>query len=141
MAYQFSADPARIDHVAVHRWLSEHSYWAQGRSREVQDAAIAGSRSYGVYDERTGAQVAYARVVTDGVTFAWLCDVIVDPGVRGNGAGTLLVEGVVADLDALRLKRILLKTADAHGLYRKVGFEPLTDADQWMERPAPSTGP
>lgn len=85
--------------------------------------------------------MAYARVVTDGVTFAWLCDAIVDPGVRGNGARTLLIEGVVADLDPLRLRRILLKTADAHGLYRKVGSEPLTDADRWMERPAPSAGP
>lgn len=135
-AYVFSADPARIDAGRVHRLLSEHAYWATGRRREVQDAAIAGSRNYGVYDAATGVQVAYARVVTDGATFAWLCDVIVDPDVRGRGVGVQLVEGVVADLEPLRLKRVLLVTEDAHELYRKVGFRELEDPERWMVRPA-----
>ncbi len=134
-AYVFSADPSRIDAGRVHHLLSEHAYWAAGRPREVQDAAISGSRNYGVYDAATGDQVAYARVVTDGATFAWLCDVIVDPDARGQGVGVQLVEGVVADLEPLRLKRVLLVTEDAHELYSKVGFRRLEDPERWMVRP------
>ncbi|WP_454129164.1 hypothetical protein [Microbacterium aurum] len=81
----FSADPARIDVALVHRWLSEESYWAKGRPRATQDVAMAGSRNYGVYDEATGAQLAYARVVTDGALFAWLCDVF---GLFGHPVGS-----------------------------------------------------
>lgn len=134
--YDFSVDPGRIDADRVHHLLSEHSYWALGRSREVQDAAIAGSRNYGIYDTETGQQVAYARVVTDGATFAWLCDVIVDPEIRGHGLGVRLVEGVMADLEPLGLKRMLLKTGDAHGLYEKFGFDVVGDPELWMIRTA-----
>jgi GNAT superfamily N-acetyltransferase len=116
----FSADSARIDRDLVHGWLSEQAYWALGRTRAAQDAAIDASRNYGVYGEG-GGQVAYARVVTDGQTFAWLCDVFVDPSVRGLGAGKL-VAGVLEDLDALGLPRTMLATADAHGLYAQYGF-------------------
>jgi GNAT superfamily N-acetyltransferase len=118
----------------VHSWLSQDSYWAQGRSRETQDAAIDASRNYGVHDEETGEQVAYARVVTDGVTFAWLCDVFVPPEVRGRGVGKMLVAAVIEDLEPLGLKRALLSTADAHGLYAQYGFAPLADPSTMMAR-------
>ncbi|MGR0220825.1 GNAT family N-acetyltransferase [Agromyces sp. ZXT2-6] len=131
---RFSSDPADLDRERVHRWLSEHAYWALGRTREAQDAAIAGSRNYGAYDEQTGEQLGYARVVTDAVTFAWLCDVIVDPGARGRGVGVGLVGFVLADLDPLGLKRIALATGDAHGVYERFGFEPLSNPEQWMVR-------
>lgn len=131
--FEFSADRARVDADWVHRTLSEHAYWALGRPREVQDAANAASRCYGVYAESTGEQVAFARVVTDGATFAWLCDVIVGQAVRGRGVGKLLVAGVVADLEPLGLRRILLKTGDAHGLYAQHGWEPLREPASWME--------
>ncbi|WP_041294828.1 GNAT family N-acetyltransferase [Isoptericola variabilis] len=131
----FSSDPSRIDAERVHALLSTHAYWALGRPREVHEAAMAGSRNYGVYDAETGRQLAYARVVTDGATFAWLCDVIVDPDARGAGIGVRLVQGVLADLEPLRLKRIALVTEDAHGLYRKAGFEVLDDPERWMVRP------
>ncbi|CAM5233861.1 hypothetical protein SAURM35S_04553 [Streptomyces aurantiogriseus] len=85
--YEISADPARIDAERVHRWLSTDAYWALGREREKQDRAIAGSLNFGVYDVASGEQVAYARVVTDRATFAWLCDVYVDPAVRGRVSG------------------------------------------------------
>lgn len=133
--YEFSSDPRRIDPEWVHRLLSDQAYWAVGRPRAIQDAAIAGSRNYGVYDVATGAQVAYARVVTDGATFAWLCDVIVDPDRRGDRIGVSLIAGVTAELEPLSLKRILLATGDAHGLYAKFGFTPLTEPANWMERP------
>ena len=130
----FSADPARVDRARVHRWMSEESYWARGRTREAQDAAIDGSRVYGVYDDESGEQLAFARVVTDTVTFAWLCDVFVDEAARGRGVGKLLVAGVVADLEPLGMRRIALATADAHGLYAQFGFAPLPAPERWMTR-------
>jgi GNAT superfamily N-acetyltransferase len=134
LALRFSSDPAELDRALVHRWLSTDAYWAIGRPREVQDAAIDGSRNYAAFDEATGAQVAYARVVTDAATFAWLCDVYVDPAVRGEGVGVALVEHLVADLEPLGLRRIALATGDAHGLYERFGFEPLSDPERWMVR-------
>jgi predicted GNAT family acetyltransferase len=130
--YEISADPARIDAERVHRWLSTDAYWAIGRSREKQDRAIAGSLNFGVYDSASGDQVAYARVVTDHATFAWLCDVYVDPAVRGKGMGTALVAAVRDRLLPLGLRRMLLATADAHGVYEKIGFEALAEPDRWM---------
>ncbi|MFT4111014.1 GNAT family N-acetyltransferase [Propionicimonas sp.] len=132
--YSFSTDTSEVDRVLVHRWLSEQAYWALGRTREVQDAAIDASRNYSVHDSGSGRQVAYARVITDASTFAWLCDVFVSPQVRGDGIGKLLIEGVVADLDALGVRRTLLATADAHGLYARYGFEPLAEPGRWMGR-------
>lgn len=135
--YEFSADPARVDRARVHRWLAEQSYWAKGRSREKQDAAIDGSWPYGVYEREGGRQVGFARVVTDGATFAWLADVFVDPDVRGQGVGVALVEGVLADLEPRGLRRVVLATADAHTLYERFGFTSLVDPERWMVRGAP----
>lgn len=137
---RFSDDPDDLDVARVHRWLSEQSYWARGRDRATQDAIIAGSRNYGVYDEASGQQLGYARVITDGVTFGWLADVFVDPDARGRGVGTALVRGVTAAVEPLGLKRFALFTADAHGLYERFGFGPLTDAEGWMMRPGPGFG-
>jgi GNAT superfamily N-acetyltransferase len=131
--FRFSARTEDVDRDLVHRWLSEQSYWAVGRPREVQDAAIDASRNYSLHNP-DGRQVAYARVVTDGVTFAWLCDVFVSLDHRGLGLGKQLIESVLADLDRLPLKRVLLSTADAHGLYAQYGFGPLRDASRWMAR-------
>ncbi|MFJ8534936.1 GNAT family N-acetyltransferase [Streptomyces sp. NPDC093591] len=130
--YEISTDPHRIDAERVHRWLSTDAYWALGRAREKQDRAIGGSLNFGVYDTVSGEQVAYARVVTDRATFAWLCDVYVDPSVRGKGIGTALVGAVREELLPYRLKRMLLATHDAHGVYEKLGFAPLEKPDQWM---------
>ncbi|MFJ1734150.1 GNAT family N-acetyltransferase [Streptomyces sp. NPDC088254] len=130
--YELSTDPGRVDAERVHRWLSTDAYWALGREREKQDRAIAGSLNFGVYDLASGDQVAYARVVTDRATFAWLCDVYVDPAVRGKGIGTSLVAAVRDHLRPYGLRRMLLATQDAHGVYEKVGFEALEDPGRWM---------
>jgi GNAT superfamily N-acetyltransferase len=132
--YFFAADAGLVDRPAVHEWLSERAYWAKGRPRAVQDAAIDASRNYGIYVEGSGAQVAYARVVTDGATFAWLCDVFVHESVRGQGLGKRLMAGVVADLEPLGLSRILLATHDAHELYAQFGFAALEEPARWMAR-------
>ncbi|WP_329560187.1 GNAT family N-acetyltransferase [Streptomyces uncialis] len=130
--FELSEDVARVDRAEVHRWLSQDSYWARGRSREKQDQAIDGSLNFGVYKEGSGAQVAYARVVTDRATFAWLCDVYVAPAARGAGVGTALTAAVRDRLAAYGLRRILLATADAHEVYARVGFAPMKNVEKWM---------
>ena len=136
-----SAAPARLDRTRIHAWLAEESYWAEGRPRATQDAAIDASMNFGIYDAGTGAQLAYARVVTDGVTFAWLCDVFVAREARGRGVGVALIDGVVAALEPLGLKRILLATGDAHGLYEKFGFQPIERPQDFMARIGSSPTP
>lgn len=130
--YELSDDPDRVDVGRVHHWLSTDAYWAIGRPREKQESAIRGSLNFGVYEVGSGEQVAYARVVTDRTTFAWLCDVYVDRSARGKGLGTALVAAVREHLRPYGLRRILLATHDAHGVYAKLGFAPLAKPDQWM---------
>jgi len=126
-----SDDPALIDLVRVHSWISEESYWANGRSREVTAHALQGSHAIGVY--RDGTQVAVCRIVSDGATFAWLCDVFVDESARGRGIGTWLAQSAVAWTNAQGIKRVVLATRDAHEVYARAGFAPLEGAWRWME--------
>lgn len=130
--YEISSDPVRLDHARVHHWLSTDAYWALGRTRAHQDRAIAGSLNFGAYDTGSGEQAAYARVVTDGATFGWLCDVYVDPAARGHGLGVRIVTAVRDHLAESGVYRLLLATADAHGVYEKVGFQPLAEPGKWM---------
>ncbi|GGY10336.1 GNAT family N-acetyltransferase [Streptomyces djakartensis] len=130
--YELSTDPGRIDRGRVHHWLSTDAYWALGRPREKQDGAIAGSLNFGVYEAVSGEQVAYARVITDRATFGWLCDVYVDRSVRGKGVGSALVAAVRDELRSYGVRRILLATHDAHGVYEKLGFAELEHPEQWM---------
>lgn len=130
-AVRVTTDLEDIDLDVVHRWLSEEAYWALGRSREVVEAAARASVNFGALDA-DGRLVGYARVVTDQVTFAWLCDVFVDPEARGLGAGKALAGAVVAAVRPLGLKRVMLATADAHELYRRFGFEGVTDPEKLM---------
>jgi GNAT superfamily N-acetyltransferase len=135
--YVMTGAAARVDIDRVHRWLSDESYWAAGRSRAAVASSIDGSLPYSVF---AGAeQVAFARVVTDGATFGWICDVFVDSGHRGRGLGTWLVAGIVADLTARGILRLLLATRDAHEVYRRAGFTELEGPGRFMEidrRPA-----
>jgi len=132
--FRFSRDVALIDRDLVHHWLSDQSYWAQGRTRETQDAAMDASRNYCILDA-DDRQVAYARVVTDGVTFAWLCDVFVDEASRGHGLGKMLVEGVIDDLqNSSTVKRIVLATSTADGLYARYGFAESPGPNRYMIR-------
>jgi GNAT superfamily N-acetyltransferase len=118
--YELDDDPARIDREAVHRYLSEESYWAKGRSREVQDDLIAGvARVVGLY--HGPRQVGFSRTLSDGHTQSYLADVYVLEEHRGRGLGVELVRFSVDEGPFARTKW-LLHTADAHGLYRKHGF-------------------
>lgn len=131
--YEFSADPARLDPARVHALLVEHAYWAAGRSREVHDVAMAGSRNYGISETSSGVLVAYARVVTDDATFGWLADVVVDPAHRRRGISHALVDAILDDLAPLHLTRVLLRaSADGADLYPQHGWTALDEPDSWM---------
>lgn len=129
--YEIDTDLARMDLGRVHQWLSTDAYWSLGRSRDVVETAARNSLNLGAFTS-DGQQVAYARVVTDHATFAWLCDVYVDRDHRGRGLGSSLVQAVVTTLRPLGLKRLLLATADAHEVYARFGFEPLPDPEKFM---------
>jgi GNAT superfamily N-acetyltransferase len=119
--YVLTTDPSRVDVDTVHRWLSQHAYWALGRPRDVVAATLASSWVWSVLSP-SGEQVAFTRAVTDGLTFGWICDVFVDPAHRGRGLATWMSEEAVADLRAGGVDRLVLATRDAHDVYRRVGF-------------------
>jgi GNAT superfamily N-acetyltransferase len=130
--YEIDTAPDRLDLELLHRWLSTDAYWARGRSAEVVARSVQGSVCFGVYAP-TGALTGFARVVTDGATFAWLCDVYVSPETRGIGLGGWLVRVVRDHLQERGVKRIVLATADAHEVYARAGFAPLGVPGRWME--------
>ena len=131
--YLLSFDKDRLQLDRVVDFLDRQSYWAQGRPREVIETSIHTSVCLGIYHQ--GEQVAFARLVTDQVTFAWLCDVFVDPAQRGQGLGKWLVEAAGRYTDRMGIKRTLLATRDAHGLYEQYGdYHPLEVPEKWMSR-------
>ena len=118
--FELDDDPARVDVDAVHRFLSEESYWARGRERATVERLVReASRVVGLY--RNDRQVGFARAFTDGVSIAYLADVYVLPEFRGRGLGEELVRETV-DGSPFADRKWLLHTADAHGLYAKLGF-------------------
>jgi GNAT superfamily N-acetyltransferase len=129
--YELSTDPTRLDIDLVHHWLSTDAYWALGRSRETVEQSVRSSLNFAVLHS-SGSQVAYARVVTDRATFAWLCDVYVAPAHRGKGLGTWMAGAVRDHLAPYKLRRVLLSTLDAHEVYAKAGFTPLPDPGHLM---------
>jgi len=129
---ELSTDPARLDRALVFRYLSEESYWAAGVPREVVERAIDHSLCFGIY--RMHAQLAFARAVTDRATFAYLADVFVAPGHRGDGLGKWLIDAMLRHDDLQGLRRWLLATRDAHGLYAQYGFVPLANPSRMLER-------
>jgi len=128
--YLISTDPDRLDLELVHRFLSEEAYWSPGVSREVVERSIEHSLNFGLY--RDGQQVGFARVVTDYATFAWVADVFVLEDHRARGLGKWLMETVVAHPELHTLRRWLLATVDAHGLYAPLGFRSVADHPRFM---------
>ncbi len=118
---ELSADPSRVDRDWVWHMLSTQAYWGLWRARADVDACLDSAwRVVGAYDS-DGAQVGFARAVSDGVGFAYLADVIVDPAHRGNGIGKLLVRTMIDDGPGSDFRWTLF-TQDAHGLYEQFGF-------------------
>ena len=129
--YEVSTDAARLNRALTHRFLHDDSYWARGIPRDVVDRAIDNSLCFGLYHD--GAQVGFARVVTDRAAIAYLADVFVLEPHRGRGQGKRLIEAALAHPDLQGLRRFFLGTADAHELYERYGFRPLADPDRMME--------
>ncbi len=130
---RISTDKHELDVDRVHRFLSTEAYWSRGIPREVVERAIAGSLCFGGYVEGAG-QVAFARVISDFATFAYLADVFVLPEQRGRGYGRQLVAAIVAHPRLQGLRRFMLATFDAHGLYAPFGFAPAARPDRLMEK-------
>ncbi len=133
--YTVSTVRGRLDLGLIHRFISEESYWGQGRSVEVVRRSVENSLPFGIYCGRE--QVGFARVVTDYATFAWLADVFVVEGHRGRGLSKWLMEVVLGHPELQGFRRWVLATKDAHELYRRFGFMDLKRPERWMERPDP----
>ena len=117
----------------IHEYLCYRSYWAKGRSRIIVEKSVKNSICFGVYDHEQ--QVGFARLVTDSVTFAWLCDVFIAESYQGMGLGKWLIKSVISHPDMVKVKHIFLATTNAHELYRKYGgFEALSVPEKWMLR-------
>jgi GNAT superfamily N-acetyltransferase len=135
--FTISTEPGRLDLDVVHRFLAG-SYWAEDIPRDVMERSIANSLPFGLYER--AEQVGFARVVTDWAVFAILMDVFVLERCRGQGLGVWLVE-VATTLPELRgLRLFMLRTVDAHELYRRFGFSEPSRADHIMERLDPAPG-
>lgn len=131
-AYEISSDRARLDLTATHHYLAGSSYWAQGIPLATLRRAVQNSLPFGVYHE--GAQVGFARVVTDYAVFAYVADVYVLEAHRGHGLSKWLMEVIAEDPRLGGFRRWMLATRDAHGLYASTGFVPLGMPERWMER-------
>ena len=133
--FTVSTDPARLDLDVVHGYLAR-SYWAEGIPRGVVDRAVAAALCFGLYEGEPGdgAQVGFARVITDRATYAYLADVFVLESHRGQGLGVWLMECVMAHPALQGLRRWSLVTRDAHDLYRRFGFASLAAPERYMEK-------
>ena len=134
--YRITTDPAAVDLDAVHAFLAS-AYWCEGIPRALLARAIAGSLPFSLFHDTR--QIGFARVVTDGATFAHLMDVYVLEAYRGQGLGQWLVQTVLAHPALQGLRRLALGTRDAHTLYARFGFAPLRAPERHMEivRPDP----
>ncbi len=132
---RISTDSADIDLDVVHGFLSREAYWCRGVPRALLEKAIANSLCFSAFvDDK---QVGFARVVTDRATFAYLCDVFVLQQARGMGVSKAMLAAIDKHADLQGLRRFLLATADAHGLYAQFGFVPLERPQRFMERYRP----
>lgn len=132
--YLLSTDKGVLDLDVIHQYISETSYWALGRPRDITERAIEGSGLViGAYSADK-SQVGFARMITDFATWAYLCDVFVLPDHQGTGLGTAMVKAIVDHPDVVDIRTQFLATADAHELYAKFGYTPLEDPNRWMHR-------
>jgi len=128
---QVSTDKSRLNVNVIHKYLSEESYWAQGRSLETVKCSIENSLCFGVY--LNDQQIGFARVITDFAVFAWILDVFILKEYRGNGYGKDLMRAITTHEKLQNLQRWGLGTQDAHGLYSQFGFKSLSKPENMME--------
>ncbi|HEY5731815.1 MAG TPA: GNAT family N-acetyltransferase [Anaerolineales bacterium] len=127
--FTISTDPSLLDIDSITEMLTR-AYWAQGRTRDMIARSAQHSLVFGLYHD--GKQIGLARVISDYTTFAWLCDVFIHEDYRGHGLGKWLMETVHAHPDLQGLRRWMLATRDAHGLYGQFGWTLLDKPERWM---------
>lgn len=128
--FRITTNKSKLNISYIHQYLSTESYWASNIPFETVRKSIEGSLCFGVfYDDR---QVGFARMITDGATFGYLADVFIDESYRGKGLGKWLMDTIMSHPELQGFRRIMLATRDAHGLYAKSGFTPLTFTERWM---------
>lgn len=130
--YHISTDKDLLDIDAIHAFLSTRAYWCLNIPRDRVERSIAHARCYGVY--KGTEQVGFARVISDMSTIAYLGDVYIEEAHRGQGLSNWLVGTIMNDPELQGLRRWILLTGDAHGLYRQFGWTDLADPSRWMER-------
>jgi len=118
--YSISTDISKLDVNIIHRFLSEESYWAKGIPKNIVEKAILNSICFGLYRDKE--QAGFARLVTDKATFAYLADVFVLPAYRGKGLSKWLMQTIQAHPELQNLRRWILTTKDAHGLFEQCGW-------------------
>lgn len=133
--YTISTDKGRLDLKLIHTFLAS-SYWAEAIPIEVIEKSVEHSLCYGVYHK--GEQAGFARVITDLATFAYLADVFIVEAHRGRGLSKWMMSCIMADPDLAGVRRWMLVTRDAHGLYSQFGFAPLSDPRAFMEIRVPN---
>jgi len=134
--FLISTDRERLNLAVIHGFLT-NCYWAKGISREVVARSIEHSLCFGIYDG-SGAQVGFARVVSDYATVAYLGDVFVLESHRGRGLSKWLMECIIQHPALQNLRRWILLTRDAHGLYSQFGFTPIETPERYMELHRPN---
>jgi len=131
--YSINTDKSKLDVGMVHHFLYTTAHWSIGRPMSIVRKSIDNSICFGVYDG--DEQVGFARIVTDGATVGWICDMFILPSKRGSGLGRWLVECMMEHPEIKHLRRILLNTRDAHDLYKKyAGFRQLLAPESWLEK-------
>ncbi|MEO9654911.1 GNAT family N-acetyltransferase [Marinomonas sp.] len=129
--YTTSSNLKDMDLDVIHGFIS-HSYWAKGIPLKTMEKAINNSLCFGIFTDN-GDQVAFARMITDSATFAYLADVFVLKEHQGKGLSKLLMQSIVEHPDLQGIRRIALATSDAHGLYAQFGFKALSSPENFME--------
>lgn len=126
-----STDKSRLDLNAMHDFLSKEAYWSLGVPIETIRKSTENALNFGLYDGQK--QIGYAKIISDFATIAYLGDVYVLPEYRGSGLSKWLMETIHAHPELQGLRRWILLTGDAHGLYEKFGWRPIAAPDRWME--------
>ena len=134
--YKISSETSDMDISVIHQYISR-SYWASNIPLSTMKKAVENSLCFGVFTD-SGEQIAFARLITDSATFAYLADVFVLEDHRGKGISKWLMECIVKHPDLQGLRRMALATSDAHGLYKQFGFTPLKSPDTFMELHQPN---
>lgn len=133
--YWISTDRNRLDIDSIHQFLANKSYWSKDIPYSIVNKAVSKSLCFGVFMD--DEQIGFARVVSDYVTFAWLADVYILEEFRGMGLGKWMLEFIMSHPDLQSLRRWMLATRDAQGLYARYGFKPIQNPERFMENHQP----